>query len=236
MSGEDRSALPPQEAFDQLARIVLSEHSIESVMTAISEIAKRLLPGVDDASVTFVRNGKAQTVACTGPLALAMDERQYEGGEGPCLSAAASGQLLHIEDAQGDTRFPAYAEGARQHGVVSSLSVPVRLPEPVGAAINLYTRQGGAFDPEGVELAQTLAGYAGVALANMHLFEAQSKVAENLRVALQSRAVIEQAKGILMAQRRISADAAFDLLVTLSQDTNRKLRDVASALVEGTGP
>ncbi|MCW2608406.1 MAG: hypothetical protein JWO60_3099 [Frankiales bacterium] len=236
MSGEDRSALPPQEAFDQLARIVLSEHSIESVMTAISEIAKRLLPGVDDASVTFVRKGKAQTVACTGPLALAMDERQYEGGEGPCLSAAASGQLLHIEDAQSDTRFPAYAEGAKQYGVVSSLSVPVRLPEPVGAAINLYSRQGGVFDPEGVELAQTLAGYAGVALANMHLFEAQSKVAENLRVALQSRAVIEQAKGILMAQRRISADAAFDLLVTLSQDTNRKLRDVASALVEGTGP
>lgn len=232
MSDEDRSALPPSEAFDELARIVLSEHSIESVMTAVAEIGKRLLPGVDEASVTFVRRGKAQTVASTGPLALNMDERQYEGHQGPCLSAAESGELVHVAAAQTDTRFPKYAEGARQHGVISSLSVPVKLPEPVGAAINLYSRQPATFDPEVVELAQTLAGYAGVALANMHLFEAQAKVAENLKVALESRAVIEQAKGALMAQRRCSADEAFELLVTLSQDTNRKLREVAAALLQ----
>jgi GAF domain-containing protein len=109
----------------------------------------------------------------------------------------------------------------------------VKLPEPVGAAINLYSRQRSPFGPEVVELAQTLAGYAGVALANMHLFEAQATVAENLRVALESRAAIEQAKGVLMAQRLCSADEAFDLLVKLSQDTNRKLRDVAAALLEG---
>ena len=117
---------------------------------------------------------------------------------------------------------------------MSSLSVPVKLPEPVGAAINLYSRQDAGFDPQVVELAQTLAGYAGVALANMHLYEAQAKVAEHLRIALESRAVIEQAKGVLMAERRVTADDAFQLLVGLSQDTNRKLRDVASALVERT--
>jgi len=236
MSDEDFSALPPHEAFDELARIVLSEHSIESVMTAVAEIGKRLLPGVDEASVTFVRNSKAQTVASTGQLALGMDERQYQEHHGPCLSAARTGELVRVDDAQSDTRFPAYAEGARQHGVVSSLSVPVKLPEPVGAAINLYSRRPSAFDPEVVELARTLAGYAGVALANMHLFEAQANVAENLRTALESRAVIEQAKGALMAQRRCSADEAFDLLVKLSQDTNRKLRDVAAALLESVRP
>jgi len=232
MSDEDRSALPPHEAFDEFTRIVLSEHSIGSVMSAVAEIGKRLLPGVDEASVTFLQRGKAQTVASTGQLALRMDERQYQGHQGPCLTAAQTGQLVHVADSQHDPRFPGYAQGARQYGVVSSLSVPVKLPEPVGAAINLYSRQPGPFEPEVVELAQTLAGYARVALANMHLFEAQTKVAENLQVALQSRAVIEQAKGALMAQRRCTADEAFDLLVHLSQDTHRKLRDVAAALLE----
>ena len=233
MSDEDQDALPPQEAFDELARLVLSGHSIDSVMTAIAEISKRLLPAADEASVTFVRRGTASTVACTGPLALAMDERQYAGGQGPCLSAAASGELVQVQDAPSDARWPDYAAAGEQ-GVLSSLSVPVKLPEPVGAAINLYSRRDAAFDAEAVELAETLAGYAGVALANMHLYEAQSQVAENLRIALESRAVIEQAKGILMAERRVSADDAFQLLVGLSQDTNRKLRDVAAALVERT--
>jgi GAF domain-containing protein len=236
MSEKDRSELPPHEAFEELTQFVLSEHSIESVMNAVATIGKRLLPGVDEASVTFVRSGKAQTVASTGQLALDMDERQYQGHRGPCLSAAQTGQLVHVHDSQHDPRYPAYAAGARQHGVISSLSVPVQLPEPVGAAINLYSQHPEAFDPEMVELAQTLAGYAGIALANMHLLEAQTTVADNLRVALESRAVIEQAKGALMAQRGCSADEAFDLLVTLSQDTNRKLRDVAATLLHGMHP
>ena len=236
MYHEDQYALPPHEAFDQLARIVLSEHSIESVMTAIAEISKRLLPVADEVSVTFVRRGRAHTVACTGPLALAMDERQYAGQQGPCLTAAATGELVRAEDARNDGRWPTYATAAREHGVLSSLSVPVKLPEPVGAAINLYSRRDAAFGDPLVDLAQTLASYAGVALANMHLYEAQASVAENLRIALESRAVIEQAKGVLMAERRVSADDAFQLLVGLSQDTNRKLRDVAAALVERTAP
>lgn len=105
------------------------------------------------------------------------------------------------------------------------------LQREVSAALNVYSRDEEAFDDAAVELAMTFAAYAGVALANMHLYEAQGKVAEELQTAMQSRAVIEQAKGILMGQRGCSAEEAFDVLVRLSQDTNRTLREVAEHLV-----
>ncbi len=101
----------------------------------------------------------------------------------------------------------------------------------MSAALNIYSTDRDALDDDAVELASTIAAYAGVALANTHLYEAQGQVAAQLRTAMQSRAVIEQAKGILIGERRCSPQEAFDILVRLSQDTNRKLRDVAEALV-----
>jgi AmiR/NasT family two-component response regulator len=108
----------------------------------------------------------------------------------------------------------------------------VPLQREVTAALNIYSVGEDAFDDDAVALASTFGAYAGVALANMHLYEAQGQVAEQLQVAMQSRAVIEQAKGILMGQRRCSAEEAFNALVLLSQAANRKLRDVAQELVD----
>lgn len=230
----DSPSLPPYQAFDELARLVVSDHSLESVMTAIAEVGKRLVPAASEVSVTFVRGGTAETVASTGPLAVQMDERQYENGSGPCLAAARDGQLISLPDAPGAEGWPEYAAAARAEGVGSSLSVPITLPEPVTAGLNLYSHQQQGFVEQDVALARTLAAYAAVALANLHLYESQKRVAEHLEKALESRGVIDQAKGILMAQRRCSADDAFQVLVELSQRSNRKLRDVAQELVRAT--
>ena len=91
-----------------------------------------------------------------------------------------------------------------------------------------------AFDDEAHELAQGFASYAGVAVANMHLYTGTRQLAHQLQHAMQSRAVIDQAKGILMAQRRCTAEEAFDVLIAVSQGTHRKLREVAQALVYTT--
>ncbi len=231
---DDHQSQPPYEAFDELARLVVSDHSVDSVMTAIAEVGKRLLPGATEVSVTLLRGGEAETVASTGQLAVAMDERQYREGNGPCLAAAKEGQLISLPDAGAAARWPEYAAAARSNGVGSSLSIPVRLPEPISAGLNLYSDKSDAFPEHDVELARTLAAYAAVALANLHLYESQKLVADHLERALESRGVIDQAKGILMGQRRCTADEAFQLLVDISQDTNRKLRDVAQTLVHST--
>ena len=224
--------LQPQAAFAELARLTLADHSVDSVMETIAVLTQRSVPGASDVSITLVERGSPKTVAFTGPLARRLDERQYERGYGPCLASVEGGEPVLIRSMDTDERWRDWAEEARAHGARCSLSIPVPLQREVMAALNMYGTHDDAFDDESVELASTFAAYAGVALANMHLYEAQGQVAEQLQTAMQSRAVIEQAKGILMGQRRCSADEAFTLLVRLSQEANRKLRDVAQALVD----
>lgn len=229
-----RPAVPPYEAFDELSRLVVSNHSRDSVMTGIAEVGKKLLPAASEVSVTLVRGGAAETVASTGSLAALMDEGQYDEGSGPCLTAATTGELVQVDDAVAAEQWPLFAAAARKHGVGSSLSVPVRLPEPISAGLNLYSRQPDGFAEPDVELARTLAAYAAVALGNVHLYESQKRVTDHLERALESRGVIDQAKGILMAEHRFTAEEAFELLVQLSQRSNRKLREVAEQLVRST--
>jgi GAF domain-containing protein len=228
----DRQRIQPQDAFAELAKITLSEQSLDSVMTTIAGLTKRTIPGASEVSVTIVKGGKPTTVASTGQLAIELDERQYERGYGPCLAAVEGGEPVLINDMAGEHRWAQWAVQAVERGAGSSLSIPVPVQREVSAALNIYGTDHNAFDRDSVELASTFAAYAGVALANMSLYVAQGQAAEQLQRAMQSRAVIEQAKGILMGQRRCRADEAFDILIKLSQDTNRKLRDVAQALVD----
>ena len=221
----------PQDAFAELARITLADHSLDRVMDKVAALTKTTLGLKGEVSVTIVERGRPSTVASTGSLATNLDERQYQRGYGPCLDSIAGGETLMVEDMDTEQRWPDWARSASSAGAGSSLSIPVPLQREVSAALNIYSTDRDAFDDNAVELASTFAAYAGVALANTHLYEAQGQVAEQLRTAMQSRAVIEQAKGILIGQRRCTPQEAFDILVRLSQDTNRRLRDVAEALL-----
>ena len=221
-----------QAAFAELAGITLADSSIGSVMETIAGLSKRNVPGADEVSVTFIENGRPTTVAATGQLARDLDERQYERGYGPCVDGTAAGETVHVPAMESEQRWPDWAAAARRTGARSSLTVPVPLQREVSAALNIYSMTPDVFDTDSQEIAATFAAYAGVALANMHLYESQARVAQQLTTAMQSRAVIDQAKGVLMGTRRCSAEEAFEILVDLSQRSNRKLRDVAQALVD----
>ena len=232
MTDQTSSTTEPQDAFAELAKITLSDNTLESVMEHIARLTKRTLPGASEVSVTLMEGGKAKTVAFTGELAMHLDERQYTRGHGPCMDCIVGGEPIVINDLAADHRWRDWGAEAAEHGAGSSLSLPVPVQREVGAALNVYGSEAGAFDDDAVELATTFSGYAGVALANMHLYQAQEKVASQLQDAMQSRAAIEQAKGVLMGGRRCTAEEAFNILVELSQTSNRKLRDVAQALLD----
>ena len=235
MSEHSSTELPhiePQDAFAELGRITLADHSLDSVMEKIAQLAKSTLQLKGEVSVTLVERGRPSTIAQTGALAADLDERQYDRGYGPCLDCIDGGEPLLVADMLDEPRWPDWARSAADLGAASSLSIPVPLQREVLAALNIYSTESDAFDDATVELASTFAAYAGVALANMHLYTAQGQVAEQLQSAMRSRAVIEQAKGVLMGQRRCTSQEAFDVLVGLSQHTNRKLRDVAQAVVD----
>jgi GAF domain-containing protein len=227
----DHQPLEPSEAFAELGRIRLASTDIGSILDKIAELAQRAIPGADEVSVTLMRGNGAHTAAFTGELALACDERQYERGHGPCLDAASTAATLLIDDMERETRWPDYTPGAAAAGALSSLSIGMPVHESAAGALNIYATKPDAFDDDAIVLAQTFAGYAAVALANAHLYDTQATLAQQMQAAMESRAVIEQAKGIIMGERHCGPDEAFRILSKLSQDTNRKLRDVAAAIV-----
>lgn len=224
--------LDPADAFAELGRIRLGETNLDGVLDQVAKLAEQTIPGVDEVSVTLVRGADAHTAAFTGQLAMDLDEWQYEHGYGPCLEASRTAGVRSVPDMSVETRWPAWTARARTVGVSSSFSIGLPVEGTVVGALNVYSAKPNAFGQDAVALAQTFAGYAAVALANAHLYDSTLTLAQQMEAAMRSRAVIEQAKGIIMGERRCTADDAFAILMKVSQDSNRKLRDVATALVE----
>ena len=225
----DSSAAP--QALRDLSGIVLGDHCFQAVLQRASEIAKRAMRGADEVSVTM-KDGQPTTVASSGPLATEVDESQYAVSSGPCLQAIAEGEVVLVLDLATETRWPQYTPRAIATGVGSSLSIPLPGDGVYVGALNAYSRTANAFDGQAVKLGRDLAAYAAIVLNNAGLYFTATTRPEQLAEALQSRAVIDQAKGILMGARRCTAGEAFDILVRLSQQSQRKLRDVAQALIE----
>ena len=229
----DRPLSDPRDAVAELARLVFDTTTMDAMLQRIAELAKELIPGVAEASVTLIANDKAHTAACTGRLARDLDESQYGRGYGPCLEAAVGEEIREITDARQETRWPDYAQVAVERGSLSSLSVPLPVREGIHGGLNLYAVEVAGFDDDARHISRAFASYAAVAVHNMHLYESTREQAEHLDTAMKTRAVIEQAKGILMSQRRCDAEEAFALLAAASQRSNRKLRDIAQAIVDG---
>jgi GAF domain-containing protein len=223
--------LSPPQALAELARIDLAQHDLRGVLGEIAGLARTALAGGGEASLTLIRDRAAYTAAFTGEPALALDETQYEAGYGPCLDAAVSGQMLMISDSTQETRWPAFARAAAEAGILSSLSLPLPMVSAVNGALNVYATKPHRFDDEAVSAGRMFADYAAVAIGNAQLYTDAAAQAAQMREAMEYRAVIEQAKGIIMADRRCTAQEAFDILRHVSNDTNRKLRDVADMLV-----
>lgn len=232
MSNNEAAPLDAQDAFAELGRIVLGTQPLPAVLEQVLHLARRVLPVEVEASITLISTDDPSTVAFTSDSALALDERQYEDDRGPCLACADSGTVLSVPDMTADDRWPRFAAAAVDRGIRSSLSIPLPMQREVTAALNLYATEPGAFDDDTVELAQTFAGHAAVAVANAHLYETTAVLAEQMKEAMASRAVIEQAKGIIMRDRGCTPDEAFDALVRLSQESHLKLRIVAQRLVD----
>jgi GAF domain-containing protein len=169
-------------------------------------------------------------VAFAGELAMQLDETQYGQGYGPCLEAAECGQVVEIRDGRTEDRWPDYTPRFLARGALSSLAVPVPAAQ-LTAGLNVYAPRAGAFTDDDRRAVLEFASWAGVALTNMDALQDARDLAENLQAALDHRAVIEQAKGILMERHRLTAEQAFRLLAEASMHANRKLRDVAEDLV-----
>jgi transcriptional regulator with GAF, ATPase, and Fis domain len=175
--------------------------------------------------------GRATTALFTDDAAPEIDQAQYDSDRGPCLEAYRIRQILRVDDMASDDRWPEFAQTARSHGIQSSVSLPLIVGDEGIGALNMYARSGEQFDASSEAIGQTFAAQAAVAVANGVAYWEKSTLAEQLATAIESRAVIEQAKGVLMATSGCTPDEAFNLLREQSQALNEKLRDIAVRIV-----
>jgi len=220
----------------QLSQVVLVDRTLTEVLTDIVAIAAQRIPGAEASSITLLRDEKAFTAAHSGEMALAADELQYAHGYGPCMDAGRGGVLLRVDDMRTEERWPDYvAHVVASTPVRSSLSVPLPYQGSSIGALNNYSTKPGAFaSPESIRAGTDVAEVIAVAVVNADAHAQLFDQARNMRLAMESRATIEQAKGVLMAQRRVDAEQAFEILREASQRYNRKLRDIAFGIVEST--
>jgi GAF domain-containing protein len=221
------------EALERLGRLSLRELSMDSLLQAVADLTKTVMPGRPETSVTLLVRDKPTLMASTGQLAVDLDERQYERDHGPCLHAARSGEVIEVADARTDPRWRDYLSRAVERGCLSSPSVPLRIDEDqqVSGALNIYARDAAAFDEDSRSAATRFGPYAAVAAGNTHAYQSARDMADNLEIALDTRAVIDQAKGVLIERYKLTPDQAFQLLAQASMKANRKVRDIADHLV-----
>jgi ANTAR domain/GAF domain len=223
------SDLPPA-VLAQLLQVRLHEGTMEQLLTRYVEIATTAMPGVDEVSITLVRGDRPFTAAHTGELALAADEMQYERGYGPCIDAGLSGTELSVPDMREETRWPDYAAVVVPRGVLSSLSLPLPVQTEIVGALNCYSRSPGPLD-EAAGPGREIASYIAVAVSTALAHRDSVAFAADMQAAMASRAVIEQAKGAIMAQNRCGPDEAFEILRRASMGRNVKLRELATNIV-----
>lgn len=219
-------------ATDDLSRLIASaarslrdEPGPQQTMEKAVELAVRSIEGCEHAGISLIHKGQIETPAASDEVVTRVDELQYEHREGPCVDAILEEEVIHSRDIAADERWPAWGpRTAEETGIRSILSFRLFTHQDTVGALNLYSSGEGSFDSEDREVGLALAAHAAIAVA-------ASQEIENLHHAVDSRTIIGQAVGILMERFDLDADRAFSVLRRVSQDTNRKLRDIADELV-----
>lgn len=217
--------------FTELQQALLGSHSIEQFLQELAVLAARLATDGLCCGMTLRSPGGPVTAACSDPLASQVDEVQYQLDDGPCLHAMRHGHPVRIEDTAEQAQWPKFEERAAAQGIGSCLALPLIADgKPVGA-LNLYACAAAAFGPEEIRRAENFAENASGALALALRLASYAALTDQMRSSLASRAVIDQAVGVIMAQERCTQARAFAMLRAASQKRNVKLRDIAGAIV-----
>ena len=222
-------------AIHELAQLLVSDESVATTLQRVADLSARVIPDCDAAGVTLVRPGGGyETAAYTDERTLAVDMGQYKRGDGPCLQAIDEQRVVRLDVEEAAERWPDFVEESRANDVRSFLAAPLLVNGSALGALNLYSGKPDGFSALDDVLVTLFTAQASVAVTNARVYADAVRLTEQLKEAMSSRAVIEQAKGVLMATHGVDPDAAFEHLRRSSQHQNVKLRDIARQIVEST--
>lgn len=229
------SDAPLSEAIAVLSRFLVADATLGETLQRVSEITVEAIPTSEFLGISLLdEQGRATTSIFTDEQAPEIDAAQYAEGNGPCLDAWRDNRVVRIDDMRdaGET-YPKFAAAASERGILSTMSMPIALGDGAIGALNMYATTADGFSEADEAVAADLTVATAVVLANSQAYWQAVDLAEGLGEAMKSRAVIEQAKGMLMAhERQLSPDEAFEVLKKASQRENLKLRDIAHRMVD----
>ena len=218
-----------------LADTLVDDYDVIDFMQTLAERSVELLD-VSAAGIMLADgDGRLRHAACSSEQMRLVELLELQLEEGPCFDAFRHQTAVRSDTAE-DTarRWPRFAPHARDGGFVAASAVPLRLRGQAVGALNLFSARAGALDDEDLAVAQAMADIATIGILQERLINDQSVLTAQLETALQSRVIIEQAKGIVAERDRINVDDAFLRIRRFSRNTNRLLSDTARGIVDGT--
>jgi GAF domain-containing protein len=222
------------ETFVELTDTMVADFDVIDFLHLLTDRSARLLDVSAVGLLLADARGELRVVAASSEAARLLELLQLEGDQGPCLDCYRFGLPVTSADFSADERWPQFAVAARLAGFAAVQALPMRLRDQVIGALNLFREAPGGFDPEDVRVGQALADVATIGLLHERSIRRSDALNEQLQSALNSRVVIEQAKGKLAERLGFDMSDAFIVLRDHSRSHNRRLSDVARAFVEGT--
>jgi transcriptional regulator with GAF, ATPase, and Fis domain len=223
-----------QTSLTSLSRLAMGQgqQGLEDLLRHVAEYAVEAIPGADGAGLTLLETDRVDTMVASADFVREVDAIQYGIGEGPCIAAAAEGRTVHSGSLGADTLWPRFGARVVRLGVHSVVSLPLVVGSDVLGAMNVYAHARDAFDERSVQLGELFSVPAAISVQNAQALAQARRLAVQLQTALTSRAVIDQALGIVMSRAGCSTAEAFGRLRVVSQSENRKLSVVAQHVVD----
>jgi GAF domain-containing protein len=219
-----------RDTLSAFARTLARGYEISDVLHDLTGRVRTLL-GLAGAGISLLDHGRLQFVTSDSQRLSELELIQEELEAGPCGEAVRlSAPVLVADVAHIDRRWPRYAEGARARGIIAVAAVPMQASETIGT-LDLYDVHPRQWGDEAVRTAQVFADVAASYVRHTSELERERRLNDQLQAALTSRVIIEQAKGIIAAERSVSVDRAFEILRKHANDHNVTLRSVAEAVV-----
>ncbi|MFC9690901.1 ANTAR domain-containing protein [Kribbella sp. NPDC056951] len=212
------------ERFAQLALELHASADVEETVQAVVEFALQALDCSHAGVALSLAGGRLEIPAVTDPVVAEIYQLQMDGGKGPLAESMRDHSTVLVVDTATDDRWPEWAGKVLELGVRSVLDVPLTTASGTLGVLGLYSTHADAFGQDDLAVAHILARHASVAVAT-------TRHEQQLAHAVDARKLVGQAMGILMERYDLDADRAFEVLRRYSQDTNRKLRDVAQELI-----
>ena len=219
-------------AFVRLADTLASDFDIVDFLQGLSADSVEILRAEAAGVMLADPRGGLRLIASSDERMRLLELFELQGAQGPCLDAFSSGRAIQASAADSRARWPVFAPRASGAGFQVMCAVPLRVRTDVIGALNLFRGSDEPFTRTEIEIAEAMAEMAAIGLIQERALRERNLLTEQLQAALNSRVVIEQAKGMLAEYLTMTVDDAFTLLRSYARHHNRKLSEIASDVVD----